>query len=307
MAAAVLPIPSPLRRRLEETHARMLQPDPGRAIDFASPPGEPAMAAPDSVSWQVFKNPLTLFVGGVAAVILELAEPRVRAGVWDHSSFRRDPLGRLQRTGLAAMVQVYGPRGAAERMIAGVVRAHERVRGVASTGEAYAANDPDLLDWVFATATWGFGAAYHAYARTLTAAELDALNTEGLEAGRLYGALGAPASHAELQAMLAGWTPRLEPSDVLDEFLSIMRDRPLLPLGGQMLQPLLVKAAIGLVPTDLRAQLRLGRRWDLRPWERLLVRQAAKAADRLMLRSSPAVQASLRLGLPADWLYRRDR
>ncbi|HYE43013.1 MAG TPA: oxygenase MpaB family protein, partial [Caulobacteraceae bacterium] len=71
----------------------MLQPDPGRAIDFASPPGEPAMAAPDSVSWQVFKNPLTLFVGGVAAVILELAEPRVRAGVWDHSSFRRDPLG----------------------------------------------------------------------------------------------------------------------------------------------------------------------------------------------------------------------
>lgn len=305
MTVAILPIPPLLRRRLEATHARMLQPDPTRAVDFSQPAGEPAMAAADSVSWKVFKNPVTLFVGGVAAVILELAEPRVRAGVWDHSSFRRDPLGRLQRTGLAAMVQVYGPRSTAERMIAGVVRGHGRVRGVASTGQAYTANDRDLLDWVFATATWGFGGAYHAYARALTPAELDALNAEGLEAGRLYGALGAPADHAALQAMIAGWTPRLEPSEVLQEFLTIMRDRPLLPLGGHVLQPLLVKAAVAMVPADLRVRVQLGRAWDLKPWERLLVRQAAAGADRLMLRSSPAVQASLRLGLPADWLYRR--
>jgi uncharacterized protein (DUF2236 family) len=54
----------------------------------ALPAGEPALAAPDSVSWRVFKNPVSLFVGGVTAVILELAEPRVRTGVWEHSSFR---------------------------------------------------------------------------------------------------------------------------------------------------------------------------------------------------------------------------
>ena len=72
-------------------------------VDFSAPRGEPALAAPDSVSWQVFKNPVALFIGGVAAVLLELAEPRVRHGVWDHSSFRERPMQRLQRTGLAAM------------------------------------------------------------------------------------------------------------------------------------------------------------------------------------------------------------
>jgi uncharacterized protein (DUF2236 family) len=87
----------------------------------------PAFAA--ILSWQGFKNPLALFIGGIAAVILELAEPRVRTGVWEHSSFRTDPMRRMQRTGLAAMVTVYGARSAAEAMIAGVVRRHASVQG----------------------------------------------------------------------------------------------------------------------------------------------------------------------------------
>ena len=48
------------------------------SVDFRQPAGE---AASDSVSWQVFKNPVSLFIGGVTTVLLELAEPRVRSGV----------------------------------------------------------------------------------------------------------------------------------------------------------------------------------------------------------------------------------
>ncbi len=59
----------------------LYQPEGGPRVDFRQPAGEPALAAPDSVSWRVFKNPVSLFVGGVTAVILELAEPRVRSGV----------------------------------------------------------------------------------------------------------------------------------------------------------------------------------------------------------------------------------
>ena len=66
--------------------------------------------SPDSVSWRVFKNPISLFIGGVAAVIMELAGPRVRTGVWEHTTFRVDPIRRLRRTGLAAMVTIYGAR-----------------------------------------------------------------------------------------------------------------------------------------------------------------------------------------------------
>ena len=70
----------------------------------------------------MFANPVSLFVGGATAVLLELAEPSVRTGVWDHSSFACDPATRLRRTGFAAMMTVYGPRSAAEEMIARVVR-----------------------------------------------------------------------------------------------------------------------------------------------------------------------------------------
>jgi uncharacterized protein (DUF2236 family) len=85
----------------------------GRA--FAYPAGEPALVPANSVSWRIFKNPVTLFAGGVAAVILELAEPSVRTGVWQHSGFRRDPVRRLERTGMAAMVTVYGARASPRR------------------------------------------------------------------------------------------------------------------------------------------------------------------------------------------------
>ncbi len=107
-ADAPLRLPPPLTRWLERVAGDLLQPPGLPPVDFAAPPAEPALVPHDSVSWRVFKNPLTVAVGGIAAVILELAEPRVRHGVWDHSNFRERPLERLQRTGLAAMLTVYG-------------------------------------------------------------------------------------------------------------------------------------------------------------------------------------------------------
>ena len=89
-----------------------------KQVDFTRPAGESALVSPDSVSWRVFKNPIALYVGGITAVLLELAEPRVRTGVWEHTTFRTDPIPRMERTGLAAMVTVYGARSEAERMIA---------------------------------------------------------------------------------------------------------------------------------------------------------------------------------------------
>ena len=72
----------------------------GTIIDFSSPVGEAALLAPDSVQWRVYKNPIALGIGGIAAVLLEFAEPRIRSGVWDHSTYKADPIGRSRRTGL---------------------------------------------------------------------------------------------------------------------------------------------------------------------------------------------------------------
>lgn len=282
----------------------LLSPGDSKPFDFTVPEGEPALAAPDSVSWRIFKNPVSLFVGGVAAVILELAEPRVRTGVWEHSSFRTRPAHRLSRTGLAAMITVYGPRSEAERMIAGVRRAHERVRGHTPDGAAYAANDEDLLNWVQATAGFGFLEAYRRFVAPVAPEDADKAYAEARPAARLYGALGAPTSEAELEAMFAAWACRLERSDIVFEFLSLMRSAPVLPAPLRPMQRLMVRAAADMTPLWAREILGLGPDWDLAPWQGALLRRAGAAADRLVLGASPAVQACRRLGLPDDWLFR---
>lgn len=296
-------LPLGLQALLERTvqdYLRSANGDP----DFARPSGEPALAVPDSVCWQVFRNPVVLFVGGTAAVILEFAEPRVRDAVWTHSRFRTDPLGRLRGTGLAAMVTVYGPRSSAERMIAGVVRAHERVSGTTSDGTPYRANDPELLTWVQATAAFGFLEAYRRFVEPLSQAECDTFYAEGLAAGRLYGAPDPPASEAETYACLRSMASNLQSSPTLFGFLDVMRRAPILPPGARALQGMLVRAAISLLPGWVRDRLELGRRWDLPRVEAHLLRRTARFAQGLRLDTSPAAQACLRLGLPPDYLQR---
>jgi len=206
-------LPRLIQRQIDQLAQSFLQPQ--QTIDFSRPKEEPALIPPDSISWRMFKNPVAVFIGGVTAVLLEFAEPRVRDGVWQHSRFRTDPLTRLRRTGLAAMVTVYGPRSQAEAMIARVVRRHERVTGWTSAGEPYRANDPVLLRWVQATASFGFTEAYHAYVRSFTADERLALFAEALPSARLYGATGAPASQAELDALFEAMRPRLVASPII--------------------------------------------------------------------------------------------
>ena len=279
---------------------------PGLHLDFSQPSGAPALTPPHSVSWHIFKNPVSLYIGGVAAVLLELAEPRVRSGVWDHTSFRTDPITRLRRTGLAAMITVYADRGTAERMIAGVNRRHASITGVADDGSAYAADDPELLDWVQATASFGFICAYHSFVRPLSAAERDRAWAEAAPAAALYGARNSPASEAEWRRALAAMEPSLGPSPVLGEFLAIMRRAHALPSAGRLAQPMLIRAAVDLLPEGLLARLGLeGQR--LSPFERPLVRAMGAAADRLVLDSAPPARACVRMGLPPDWLYRPEK
>jgi uncharacterized protein (DUF2236 family) len=250
----------------------------------------------------VFKNPLSLFIGGVTAVVMELAEPRVRTGVWEHTNFRVDPIQRLRRTALAAMVTVYGARSTAEAMIARVRRMHDKVAGTTPSGEAYCANDPELLTWVQGTAAYGFLQAYHAYVRPLSRSERDCYYAESISAAALYGATRAPKSEADLESLFQATAARLERSSIVFEFLAIMRSTPFLPLSLRPVQHLLVRAAIDLTPRWLRTILRLNAH-GLHPWEAAVVRQAGAFVDRLVLESNPAVQACRRMRLPADYLY----
>lgn len=267
----------------------------GPVIDFSKPHGEPALTPPDSVSWIVFENPVSLFIGGITAVLLELAEPQVRSGVWDHTTFRTDPLKRMRRTGLAAMVTVYGARSQAERMIAGVRRMHDQVQGQTPDGTPYRANDPELLRWVHATAAYGFLEAYHTYVKPLPPADRDQYYAEGAPVAQLYGAQNAPASEHELTALFQSMHPRLEPSPIIFEFLEIMHRLPLLPGPLHFLNGPLIRAAIHLLPSNIRQTLGLDHLTAPHPLGQRLIRSIAQGFEKLHPASTPAAQARARV------------
>jgi uncharacterized protein (DUF2236 family) len=295
-------LPWPLQSSLEAATQALFDRGDQSSVDFLRPTGEAALVSPDSVSWRVFKNPLSLFIGGVTAVIMELAEPRVRAGVWEHTTFRVDPIRRLRRTGLAAMVTVYGARSTAETMIARIRRMHDRIAGTTSAGKAYRANDPELLNWVQATAAFGFLQAYHSYVWPLSEVKRDHFYAEGIPPAALYGATGAPKSEQALEALFEQMASRLERSNIVFEFLAIMRSAPILPAPLGPVQHLLVRAAIDLTPRWLRTIVGLNGH-GLHAWEVAVVRRTGELADRLVLETNPAVQACRRMRLPVDYLY----
>ena len=138
----------------------------------------------------------------------------------------------------------------------------------------------------------------------LSSSERDRYYAEGVPAAALYGATSAPASEVELEGLFQTMRRRLERSDIVFEFLAIMRSAPVLPLLLRPAQRLLVRAAVNLTPRWARTIL--GLKGDgLYPWEAEVVRRAGALADRIVLNSNPAVQACRRMGLPADFLYVR--
>jgi uncharacterized protein (DUF2236 family) len=302
-SSSIIRLPGSVQRRLDAAASALLKPQTGRTFDFTRPLGEEAILPPDSVSWRVFKNPIALWVGGVAAVILELAEPAVRTGVWEHSSFRKDPRDRLQRTGMAAMVTVYGARSLAEPMIAGVVRMHANVAGVTPAGVPYSAADAQLLTWVHATAAFGFAEAYSRYVAPLSPAELDAFYREGVPVAQLYGAVDSPRSDIERRALFDSMQDRLEPSPVIFEFLRIMCASPVFPRPLRWMQRMLVRAAVEMIPQWMRECLALTEDHGLRSPEGWIVKRAGALSDRILLSETPAAQSCLRLGLPSTYLY----
>ncbi|MDI1363799.1 MAG: oxygenase MpaB family protein [bacterium] len=276
----------------------------GWKIDYAGPPGEPAYLDPGSVHWRIYKNPIALAIGGVAAVLLEFADARIRSGVWDHSTYKADPIGRSKRTGIAAMVGVHGPQGAARRVIQGVSNMHARVVGHTPGGEAYKALDVELLDWVSATAGYGFVNAYDRFVSPLSEADKTRFYEEAHPIARLYGVRYSPSSTADFLKMMDRLADRFEPHPIVEEFIGIIQSGQAAPNAPKILHRALARAAVSLLPPIVREKLALDRRYDLNAFDRLALKVAGKLADRIVVPDSPPSQASLRLGLPANFLYR---
>lgn len=274
-------------------------------FDYTQPAGSPAYLHPGSVAWRVYKNQIALGIGGVAAVLLEFADPRIRSGVWDHSIYKIDPIGRSERTGYAAMIGVYGPMDAARRVIEGVNKMHAKVSGETPGGIAYSAQDPELLDWVSATAGYGFLTAYDRFVSPVSAADQERFYREGAAVANLYGVQNKLTSRADFFSMMTRLAPGFEPHPINTEFLDIIQSGRAAPNVPKFLHRALARAAVSILPPLVRERLQLGSEYDLTLRDRLSVRLMASAAERKHDPASPPAQASIRMGLPSDFLYRK--
>lgn len=273
----------------------------GKKNPFSEPKGAASLVPPSSIAWRIYKNAISVFIGGITAVILEFAEPRVRDGVWDHTDFRKNPRGRVQRTGLALMLGIYGPADTARKLIERVNRMHKRVKGVTSDGQEYNATDDELLSWVHATANYSFLEAYHRYACRLTREERDEAYAVAVGGGKLYGVKNPCKNEDDVRQFFEEMTVKFEPSPIIDEFLDLMDNTPLLPDAMARYQKLLVRAAIDLVPEHIRKKIKLERPFSAT--DRFKVEFLASMMDEVVVPASPAAQACARLGISTDVLH----
>lgn len=92
-----------------------------------------------------------VLLGGMTALLMQVAHPLVAAGVDQHSDFRTNAVARLRRTLNTTLAVVFGDDRAALSSIDRMNRVHARVRGTAGSGRRYSALDPRLLLWVQTT------------------------------------------------------------------------------------------------------------------------------------------------------------
>ena len=127
-----------LRSRLAAGVTNLTSGGGGPTLDYSSPPGDPGLFGPDAVCWKVHADFTSMMTGGVSALLLQALHPVALAGVWDHSTFRTDILGRLRRTATFVAGTTYGNRRDALALIERVKSIHLGVTGTRPTARRIA-------------------------------------------------------------------------------------------------------------------------------------------------------------------------
>ncbi|UYB51865.1 oxygenase MpaB family protein [Xanthomonas sp. AM6] len=179
------------------------------SIDYDQPRGDAGLFGPDSVTWRIHAEFPGMLSGGLCALLLQTLHPLALAGVYDHSNFRDDLVGRLRRTTQFVAATSYAPQAEAQRLIQRVRTIHARIRGRTPDGRAYAADDPALLTWVHVTEAYGFLHGYRRYCRPVPEPIADRYYDEVRRVAEALGAQAVPASEREVQAYFAQLQPQL--------------------------------------------------------------------------------------------------
>jgi uncharacterized protein (DUF2236 family) len=257
---------------------------------------------PDSIIRRMGSSPLTPFLGGGPAVLLQVAHPLVAAGVAAHSGYGEDIWPRLVATLRALYAIAFGTKAEADRAGERVQRAHERVRGLTETqlgrfpaGTPYSAEDPELMLWVHATLVHASLEVYHRFVQPLSVEEQERYYGEMTIMARIFGTPAdvIPPTLADFREYFA--------EQIADETLTVTepaREVAAAIIGASVPVPMRVfvpahrLSTAYVLPERLRSEY--GLRWS--PLHELALTHAARA---LRLATAPVVLAASRVPLAA--------
>jgi uncharacterized protein (DUF2236 family) len=277
----------------------------GGHVDYDRPAGDPGLFGPDSATWRVHADFPGMLAGGLAALMLQTLHPLALSGVWDHSNFREDLVGRLRRTTAFVSGTTYAPREEAQRLIERVRRIHAQVRGTAEDGRPYAADDPHLLTWVHVTEAYGFLEGYRRYSHhRLPEGAADRYYDETRRVAEALGAREVPASEAQVAAYFRRMRGELAYGHRSREVLDVLsRVRLPVPAAG-LSRDVFLQAGAALLPAWAHALLQRTRLQ--RAQSTLAARALWSVAPifRAALHDGIAARACARVGVAADSLER---
>ncbi len=228
----------------------------GPTLDYSSPPGDLGLFGPESVCWKVHADFTSMMTGGISALLLQALHPLALAGVWDHSSFRTDILGRLRRTATFIAGTTYGNRHDALALIERVKRIHLEVSGTAPDGRPYRASDPALLTWVHVAEVSSFMTAHLHYVNAaLPVAAQDQYFAETARIAEMLGASNIPRSRAEIDAYLLAMQSELVASERTREVVRILMTASTPSVAMRPAGLLMLNAGVDLLPDWAQAML----------------------------------------------------
>ncbi|MEI7544588.1 MAG: oxygenase MpaB family protein [Mycobacteriaceae bacterium] len=200
----------------------------------------------------------SMFVGGLRALLLQSLHPLAMAGVAQHSDYRGDPWGRLQRTSTFLAVTTFGTATDAQRAVDKVRGIHRRVHGRAPDGREYRADDPHLLEWVHIAEIDSFLRAYQLYgAAPLDQDERDSYVADTARVAAALGVPEPPRTEAELGERIAGYRSELCSTEAAREAARFLLITPPLPLLARAPYGVLAATSVSMLPPWARLPLRL--------------------------------------------------
>jgi uncharacterized protein (DUF2236 family) len=199
-----------------------------------------------------------MFVGGLRALLLQSLHPQAMIAVAQHSDYRSDPWGRLQRTSTFLAATTYGTADDAQRAVDQVRRVHQYITGTGPDGVPYRADDPHLLRWVHVAEADSFLRCHQRYgARPLDAAGCDGYVADAALIAEALGVPDPPRTRQELDAALSAYRPELRATPEAIEAARFLIWKPPLPLLARGPYALLAATAVAELPAWARRELRL--------------------------------------------------